>query len=67
VRSNEGLTIECADVSSVFTSPSAMSCNVITILCVYISRTYNTLFVFMTYSADTHALYHAVPVIDYVS
>jgi len=21
----------------------------------------------MTYSADTHALYHAVPVIDYVS
>jgi hypothetical protein len=64
---NEVLTIDCADVSIVFTSFSAMSYNVIAIVCVYVSKTYNTLFVFMTYSAATHALYQTLPVIDYVS
>jgi len=60
----EGLTIDCAGVSSEFTSSSAISYNVIAIVCKDISRTFNILFVFTTYSDDTHALYHAVPVLD---
>jgi hypothetical protein len=41
-----------------------MSYNVIAIVCMGISETLNTLFLFMTYSDDTLALYHAVPVLD---
>jgi len=43
-----------------------LSYNLIAIVCAHINKTYNLLFVFVTYSDDTHALYHAVPVIDYV-